>query len=83
MILCMVLVVPAHLDGMPASGVQQALFFGLVKYRAAVPKLPRHLPLDGGSGPRLHHTTDGASSVRVCHPCLSAVAALAMPARHP
>ena len=25
MILCMVLVVPAHLDGMPASGVQQAL----------------------------------------------------------
>ena len=24
-ILCMVLVVPAHLDGMPASGVQQAL----------------------------------------------------------
>ena len=52
-------------------------WFGLVKYRAPVPKLPRHLPLDGGSNPRLHHTTEGASSVRVCHPCLSAVAALA------
>ena len=39
------------------------MFFGLVwfKYRAPVPKLPRHLPLDGGSGPRLHHATDGAS----------------------
>ena len=35
---------------------QDRLFwFGLVwfKYRAPVPKLPLHLPLDGGSGPRL------------------------------
>ena len=43
----------SYVDCHGKYGMVSWYFFGLVKYRAPVPKLPRHLPLDGGSGPRL------------------------------